>query len=178
MVYDQTDCWIGLKNGDPEALGYLYDHYADKLFEAALWITDNRELAKDAIQEMFIDLWNYRSSLGQVVHTQSYLIRVLQNILFKKLKTRSAATISLETAEVYDEERNAEEKWISDDTDRENLVRLSRACQQLTARQQTIIRMRFYEGLSYKQIAMQLGMNYQSVNNLVFRALINLRREI
>ena len=46
MVYNQTDCWKGLQNGDPDALGYLYDNYVDKLFAAACRLTDNRELAK------------------------------------------------------------------------------------------------------------------------------------
>lgn len=174
----RMNCWTGLQNGDPEALGHLYDQYADKLFEAASWITDNRELAKDALQEMFIDLWNYRNSLGKVIHTQSYLIKVLHNILFKKLKAQLPVTASLEIADRFADQQNAEEKWISDDTERENLLKLSRACQQLTARQQTIIKMRFYEGLSYKQIATRLSMNYQSVSNLVFRALINLRKEL
>ncbi|MBA4166151.1 MAG: sigma-70 family RNA polymerase sigma factor, partial [Chitinophagaceae bacterium] len=161
MVYNQTDCWKGLQNGDPEALGYLYDTYADKLFDAALWVTGNRELIKDSLQDVFIDIWNYRASLGNVTHTYSYLVKVLHNIIFKKLKASSAAPIFIEEEVVYNSQ-NAEEKWIAADMENENISRLKNACMQLTERQQTVIRLRYYDGLSYKQIAARLRMNYQS----------------
>jgi RNA polymerase sigma factor (sigma-70 family) len=177
MVYNQTDCWKGLQKGDPQALGYLYDTYADKLFEAASWITDNRELVKDSLQDVFVDIWNYRSTLGNVVHSQSYLVKVLHNIIYKKLKASSLTTACLHTSETFCEEYNAEERMISREIEIENALRLSRACQQLTERQQTVIQLRFYEGLSYKQIAARLRINYQSVNNLVFRTLISLKKE-
>ena len=74
-------------------------------------------------------------------------------------------------------DKNAEEQLIAEETGNENLMRLHRACTQLTERQQAVIRLRFHEGLSYKQIAARLRMNYQSVNNLVFRTLINIRKE-
>ena len=54
--------WKRLQQGDSEALGILYDKYIDKLFLIALRTTDNRELAKDAVQEVFIDIWNYRDT--------------------------------------------------------------------------------------------------------------------
>jgi RNA polymerase sigma factor (sigma-70 family) len=175
MVYNQTDCWKGLQNGDPDALGFLYDAYADKLFDAALWVTGNRELIKDSLQDVFIEIWNYRSSLSTVTHPQSYLIKVLHNIIFKKLKAASPILINGE--EIAYGALNAEEQLVADDTARENASRLKNACRRLTARQQTVIQLRYYEGLSYKQIATRLRMNYQSVNNLVFRTLTSLKKE-
>ena len=177
MVYNQTDCWKGLQNGDPDALGYLYDTYADKLFEAASWLTDNRELIKDSLQDVFVDIWNYRSSLGNVTHSQSYLIRVLHHIIFKKLKAGQLSTAIVEGDEIIYNGQNAEEKLIAEDIEKEDSVRLKRACSQLTERQQTVLQLRYHEGLSYKQIAARMCMNYQSVNNLVFRTLVSLRKE-
>jgi RNA polymerase sigma-70 factor (ECF subfamily) len=46
---------------------------------------------------------------------------------------------------------------------------------QLTTRQKLILRLHYYEGLSYEQIAEKLSMNYQSVNNLAFRTIRHLR---
>ena len=45
----------------------------------------------------------------------------------------------------------------------------------LTTRQKLILRLHYYEGLSYEQIADRLSMNYQSVNNLAFRTIRHLR---
>ncbi|MCW3116342.1 MAG: hypothetical protein JWM28_424, partial [Chitinophagaceae bacterium] len=87
--------WNRLKKGDSQALGYFYDKYVDRLFIAAMRITDNRDLAKDALQEVFIELWNYRNTLSDITHTHSYLVKVMRSILIKKLKKESLISHSL-----------------------------------------------------------------------------------
>jgi RNA polymerase sigma-70 factor (ECF subfamily) len=170
--------WTRLKQGDPEALGYLYDRYVDKLFLAASRITNNRELAKDALQEVFIELWNYRETLSDVNHSQSYLVKVLRSILLKKLKKESATSPFRAEESLVSSEQSVEDIIISSDTDREKKGKLHRALSNLTSRQKLILELRFYEGLSYEQIADRLSMNYQSVNNLAFRTILSLRRQM
>jgi len=170
--------WTRLKQGDPEALGYLYDRYVDKLFLAASRITNNRELAKDALQEVFIELWNYRETLSDVNHSQSYLVKVLRSILLKKLKKESATSPFRAEESLVSSEQSMEDIIISSDTDREKKSKLHRALSNLTSRQKLILELRFYEGLSYEQIADRLSMNYQSVNNLAFRTILSLRRQM
>jgi RNA polymerase sigma factor (sigma-70 family) len=167
--------WARLKKGDAEALGYLYDSYVDKLFLAALRITNNRELAKDAMQEVFIELWNYRESLGTINYSQGYLVKVLRNILVKKIK-REQLNGHMPAEELLAcPDANLEDILISSDTDKEKRKKLSRALSNLTSRQMLILKLHFYEGLSYEQIADRLSMNYQSVNNLAFRTILRLR---
>jgi RNA polymerase sigma-70 factor (ECF subfamily) len=55
---------------------------------------------------------------------------------------------------------------------------LNNALSNLTSRQKQVVRLRFFEGLTYEQIAAKLSMNYQSVNNLAFRAMLNLRNQM
>jgi RNA polymerase sigma-70 factor (ECF subfamily) len=170
--------WARLKQGDPEALGYLYDRYADKLFLAASRLTNNRELAKDALQEVFIELWNYRERLADVNHSQSYLVKVLRSILLKKLKKESILSPFTVEESLVSSEQSMEDVIISSDADREKKSKLHRALSNLTSRQKLILELRFYEGLSYEQIADRLSMNYQSVNNLAFRTILSLRRQM
>jgi RNA polymerase sigma factor (sigma-70 family) len=170
--------WTRLKMSDPEALGYFYDRYADGLFLVAMRITDNRELAKDALQEVFIECWNYRETLDVVRHSQSYLSKVLRNILVKKLKAQQVMG-HLRAAETLPcPEHNREDSLISLDIDKEKTHRLREALSNLTSRQALILKLHFYEGLSYEQIADKLSMNYQSVNNLAFRTIMRLRHHM
>jgi RNA polymerase sigma-70 factor (ECF subfamily) len=173
--HNQNDCWNRLKAGDPDALGYLYDTYADKLFISALRMTEDRELAKDSLQEVFIEIWNYRKTLGVIEHSQSYLLKVLRSILLKKLRKESYLSHLLTTDELLSTEKNREEMIISSDTETEDKNRLERAFSILTKRQKLILELRYYHGLTYDQIAEKLGMNYQSVNNLAFRTIRRLR---
>src|ERR1700744_3792577 len=160
------DCWDRLKKGDPAALGELYDAYVDKLFLVASGFTDQRELAKDAVQEVFVELWHYRESLGTIQYPLAYLAKVLRSILIKKQK-KEASTWYYPLEEVLLRRENShEESLMAADIDQEITARLTQAMSRLTTRQKLILRLHYYEGLSYEQIAEKLRMNYQSVNNL------------
>jgi RNA polymerase sigma-70 factor (ECF subfamily) len=173
-----TSYWARLKKGDPQALGYFYDTYADKIFVTALRMTPDRELAKDALQEVFIEIWNYRNTLGDVMHTQSYLIKVMRSILLKKLKKESQYSPHAVVDTLVSAEESIEEIIVSSDIDKEKKGRLKVALSNLTNRQKQVLEMRFNEGLSYEQIADKLSMNYQSVNNLAFRTIHRLRSQL
>ena len=170
--------WNRLKKGDVQALGYFYDRYIDRLFIAAMRVTDNRELAKDALQEVFIELWNYRNTLGDIAHSHSYLVKVMRSILLKKLKKENLISHTLVEESLVFSEQSMEEIIISSDIDKEKKTRLYRALSNLTNRQKLVLEMRFYQGLSYEQIADKLSMNYQSVNNLAFRTILRLRNQL
>ncbi len=174
-LIDPAACWGRLKNGDPAALGELYDGYVDKLFLAASSLTDNREMAKDALQEVFIELWNYRETIGDIRYPQAYLVKVLRSILIKKLKKENGKKYYPVEAALLYLEGNREDSIVSSDADKEMSLKLNHALSRLTSRQKLILRLHFYEGLSYEQIADQLSMNYQSVNNLAFRTIRHLR---
>lgn len=171
-------CWKELKQGNPEALGYLYDTYIDRLFHTAFKMTDNRELAKDALQEVFIEIWHYRNSIGEVNHSHSYLAKVLKSIILKKVKTKLVINVLSDNEQGIDFDDNIEQTIIQTDLAREQKSRLHKALSQLTARQKQVVQLRFFEGLTYEQIAVKLSMNYQSVNNLAFRAMLNLRKQM
>lgn len=170
-----AEYWIRLKNGDPEALGYFYNRYIDKLFHKAMQVTDDRELAKDALQEVFIQLWNYRESLSEVRYSFNYLEKVLKSVMLRKIK-REQHLISVPEIdqENWYEQENAD-TLVSAEVDKDSRTRLYRAFSTLTQRQREILELRFYQGMSYREIAIKLRMNYQSVNNLAFRTIVRLR---
>jgi RNA polymerase sigma factor (sigma-70 family) len=167
--------WNHLKNGDSQALGFLYDKYIDKLFNAASYFTDNRELAKDSVQEVFIEIWNYRHTISDIQYSQSYLIKVLRSIILKKLKKENSSQHYPLQESFVSPEQNIESILISRDADKEKKNRLKRAFTKLSARQKQVLELHFNEGLSYEQIAEKLSINYQSVNNLAFRTILRLR---
>lgn len=178
MFHNDAACWRELKEGNPDALGYLYDTYIDRLFSTAIKMTDNRELAKDALQEVFIEIWHYRNSIGDVNYSYSYLAKVLKSIILKKVKAKIVISALADSDHRADEEKNVEEALVLSDITREQTAMLNNALSNLTSRQKQVVKLRFFEGLTYEQIAAKLSMNYQSVNNLAFRAMLNLRKQM
>ncbi len=167
--------WNRLKNGDSQALGFLYDKYVDKLFAAAMHTTENRELAKDSVQEVFIEIWNYRHSISDIQYSQSYLTKVLRSIIFKKLKKENPAHHYQVQESLVSPEQTIENTLIAMEADKEKKISLKQALSKLSTRQKQVLQLHFEEGLSYEQIAKKLSINYQSVNNLAFRSILRLR---
>jgi len=167
--------WAKLRAGDPQALGFLYDKYVDKLFLKAMRLTNNRELAKDAVQEVFLEIWQYRNSISEIQYSQSYLSKVLLSVTLKKLKKENA-TVRTELEEFYvSDDLNIEHILVARDIEKDKARRLQTAIASLTQRQKLILQLHFTDGLSYEQIAEKLCINYQSVNNLAFRTIHQLR---
>ncbi|ULQ54149.1 RNA polymerase sigma factor [Flavihumibacter fluvii] len=167
--------WNNLKNGDPDALGYLYDKYVDKLFEKACRLTNNRELAKDAVQEVFLELWQYRMTLSDIQYSQGYLSKVLLSVTLKKMKKENS-TFHVKLDDFYiSEDLNIEGLIISRDLEKDTAKKLQKAISMLSKRQKQILQLHYTDGLSYEQIAEKLSINYQSVNNLAFRTIHQLR---
>lgn len=167
--------WNDLKNGDPAALGFLYDKYVDKLFATAYRLTKNRELARDAVQEVFLEIWQYRHSITEVQYSQSYLSKVLLSLALKKIKKEKLAVHKELEDSLVAPEPNIENLLVSRDLEQEKKTRLANAIAKLTDRQKQVLQLHYTDGLSYEQIAEKLSINYQSVNNLAFRTISQLR---
>lgn len=172
-----ADWWNNLKNDDPKALGHLYDAYVDKLFISAMHITDDRELAKDALQEVFIEIWHYRKTLGNITNSKAYLTKILGRLIYKKLRKARLFTID-EPSEAISPDLNAEDKLVASENSMEKHERLNIAISKLTKRQKLILELSFNQRFTYEQIADKLEMNYQSVNNLACRTIRRLREAI
>jgi RNA polymerase sigma-70 factor (ECF subfamily) len=70
---------------------------------------------------------------------------------------------------------SVETSIIGDEVSASQVDSLRQAIKALTVRQQEAIQLRYYQGFSNEQIANLMDLNYQSVNNLLHRALSRLK---
>lgn len=105
---------------------------------------------------------------------QFYLIRSLRNNLLKAVqkeaKQQKLANISLENLPQVDNENDNQFEL----EDR----KLKKALEQLPERQKTAIYFKYYQNLSNKAIAEILGVEYQSISNLLQRAIKSLKSKV
>ncbi len=64
---EETDVWKSLLKGDRRALGEIYTRYFDKLYNYGSKISHDAAITEDAIQDLFIELWNRRQNLNDQV---------------------------------------------------------------------------------------------------------------
>jgi RNA polymerase sigma-70 factor (ECF subfamily) len=155
-----------------DAFAAFYLRHVQPARTLAFRITKNVALADDALQESMLQVWrragafhpgNARAWLRQIVARES--IRVLQ-------RTRTQNDRAAESDSRPDESTLREEE-----TERQQLlVLLQRFIGELPGTERALVRLRFSEGLSQRQISAVMHMPQQTVSSRLKRALEFLRR--
>ncbi len=139
-------------------------------------LLSDQEMAADTTQDIFLKLWEQRSSLDEIVSPQAYVIRLARNRCLDKLK--SASERLRETGEKadwalqnrIDFSANPHEELIGKSVEK----RIEEWMNSLKEPQKSIFRLRHYEMLSNEETAQQLGLQESTVRSSLSR----LRKEV
>jgi RNA polymerase sigma factor (sigma-70 family) len=172
------DCWSRIQRDDKTGLEDLYAMFAHEMMAFGLSIVPDRNLVKDCIQELFIEIWRYRRNGTVVKNVKVYVFKALANKIKKELareKKRNAKDQEMAANALYFQ-NEAESGIIHIHQEENHNQRLSEAMSKLPARQMEVIRYVFFENLPNEQIAKLMGINVQSVYTLSWKAICNLRK--
>jgi len=174
---DLTLYWNKFLSGDDDALADVYERTYRNLFSFGSTLTQDSELVKDCIQDVFVWLLKQkRTQLASVKNISVYLLQALKNTLLDAFKKQNVYKKFIDS---YDMEEpidvSAEEQIITQESEKalQNLIKKYELA--LTKRQQEIIHYRFVEELTIEEIAALLGINYQSVANILQRSVKKIR---
>jgi len=169
--------WGSMAGGDKNAFLALYKSHYQALFSYGITLTANRELTKDCLQELFLEIWHKQSSLNkEIKNVRSYLFTWLRRKIFRELVLLSAKTCTDEMVGSFaTKELSYEELLIAFQQSEEKKEQLRNALKKLTKKQLEIIRMKFFENLSYAEIAAKTSLAPRTVYNLIYEAIRHLR---
>jgi RNA polymerase sigma factor (sigma-70 family) len=163
--------WEKFLSGDDKAYAHFYKKYVKELFAYGMHFTPDRELVKDCIQDVFVRIYSNRSTLNKTDHVKLYLFISLKNTLFNVFQ-KDKSSYHIDTVEpVFAVEYTIEERMIADEQEDERKEKMGRILDSLTPRQKEVIYYRYVEGMELKDICKLMDMNYQSVQNLIQRAI-------
>ncbi|VAW18494.1 hypothetical protein MNBD_BACTEROID01-2241 [hydrothermal vent metagenome] len=176
---DDQVLWKNIKAGGEPYFNLLFKRYYSDLYYYGIKIIPIPDFVKECIQEVFIRIWETRKSLGDVKNIKSYLIvSIRRMILSKKKDVKEKQAIEIGQIENYPflfiENEFVKQEEISDEV---RHVLLS-AINSLTIKQRELVMLFFYHGLSYTEISQVIGVNLQSVRNLMHRTLTKLRKSV
>lgn len=171
------ELWVKLCNGEIKALSALFNNNFDSLYNYGYRVVPNTDLVRDSIQEVFYNLWKYRNNLNQPDSVEAYLfISLRRQLLRKKEKIKRREDVN---KKYFSEEFDAllsYQVWQETlDLESEEKEDLKEAIADLTPRQREVIYLKYFEGLSTRELAEILQIRAQSIYNLVHDALENLR---
>lgn len=171
--------WSLLKEGDQNGLEQLYRLYLDDMYRFGFSICPDEDLVKDAIQEVFLDIWHYRENLVCPENGKFYLLRSLSNRIKRELGKKSKMVVGvLENFRISDlVESSFEDQLIGMENYKFDLNKLTRAFEKLSLKQREIIHLIFFENLSYQEVAKIMEINLRSTYTLAWKALSALKKE-
>lgn len=135
-------------------------------------------MVEDAIHDLFTELWNRNGRLPNLSNVKFYLFKALRNKLLKQIGYPRNLSLEELPEHAFPLTVSSETHLIKDEESIELRTRLQHALEQLTTHQREILYLKFNEGLSYAEIAEITQINYQSVVNIVYRAMNTLRNHM
>jgi RNA polymerase sigma-70 factor (ECF subfamily) len=135
-------------------------------------IVQDREVAKDVVQEVFIRFWNKHQSLPPDLEIKAYLHRAAINGALNHLKkTKRILQDSLESTEDIAEPQQTESILYTNDLKME----LTRTIDRLPPICRTVFLLSRFDEMPNNQIAKQLEISLKSVEKHITKALKSLR---
>ena len=176
-----SDLWGRFRQGDEDAFDELTKRRYRLLFNYATRFTKNTELIKDCIQDLFLELWYRRASLTETPYVTVYLVKSLRNNLLRKIRINnrldSSADIA-ESCERFTDNLTVETILISSESMTEREREIRSAINRLPKRQQEVIFLKFYEGMSNDEISKVMEIERQTVANFLYRAISQLKNDL
>jgi RNA polymerase sigma-70 factor (ECF subfamily) len=84
--------WLALMGGDQEGLSELFCTSYPMLFNYGYKIVPHEAFVKDAIQELFLTLWEKRGAINKAESVKAYLFSSLRRIILRRLEKREHRT--------------------------------------------------------------------------------------
>jgi RNA polymerase sigma factor (sigma-70 family) len=167
------DLWRRFKAGDQQVFSYLYRQYIQALYNYGMKVTDDTVLVEDSIQELFIYLWKTRENLSDTDSIKFYLFKSLrrrlissQEQILRQTKKNVVVTKDREVSEF-----SHEQMLVSRQAETEQQEKLTHSLNALTKRQREAILLKFYDNLSFQEVAEVMSLNIKSTYNLVSKAI-------
>jgi RNA polymerase sigma factor (sigma-70 family) len=167
---DDDNLWSKFKQGDGDAFTSLYNKYITKLYNYGLRICPDNSLIEDSLHDLFVELWKNRAGIGQTTSVKAYLYRGLKNRLIKNIqKERKLSHTACD--DTFEIAFSIESAVIAEETSAEQRRNLLKAINDLSPRQKEALTLRFFDELSYHEIASVMVLPVKSVYMLIYRAI-------
>jgi RNA polymerase sigma factor (sigma-70 family) len=152
----------------------LYERYAQRIFGYCLHRLGSREEAEDAVQTTFLNAFRGLSR-GVVPESEAaWLFKIAENVCL----SRHRASFRRRRVEAPADLRAVEETVAAPARPDEELIPLEDALADMPEAQRRALLLREWQGLSYREIAAELGVSQSAVETLIFRARRSLARRL
>lgn len=167
--------------GNNSAFDVLLDRYEQRIFSYISFIVHNQEVAEDIFQETFMKaiITIQQGRYTENGRFQAWLTRIAHNLIidfFRQCKNENCVSNDDVEYDLFNDvklsETTIEMKMVKDQT----LDDVRLLVENLPQNQKEVVYMRYYQELSFKEIAEATGVSINTALGRMRYALLNLRR--
>lgn len=167
--------------GNNEAFDILLNRYKDRLYAYIYYTVRNEELAEDIFQETFTKaiVTIQQGRYNENGKFPAWLTRIAHNLIidcFRQEKQENLVSCDEEERKLLNNIRLSEGTVESEIVNHQILSDVRRLIKHLPDEQREVVHMRFYQDLSFKEIAEMTGVSINTSLGRMRYAILNLRR--
>lgn len=169
--------WQDFLAGEVRAFEKLMSDNFRLLFRYGSKFSKDRELVKDAIQDLFLILWEKRDNLNPNAAVKPYLMASLRRLMHRQVSSRTwvGGEALQEEDDYFDIEFSVEDDYIRNEATHSRAHHLQQLINALPRRQKEVVYLKFFQELSREQIAEVMAVSPQTVSNLLQIAIRHLK---
>ena len=153
----------------------MFDLFWEKMFTHAFYMVMDEHIAKDIVQDIWLDIWNRRETI-KIQDFEAYIYKAVRNNCYKHFRSNKMNHIQLEAVKPLSLSSDSSTEKLHNLEEMEVLI--DRTLEQLPKRCKQIFKLSRYNLLANEQIAKELGISKRSVENQLSLALKAIRSNI
>ena len=172
----EAEIVVRVLKGDRKAYALLVDEYKNPIYNLAYRMTNNLHDAEDLAQETFIRAYQNLSRYDQnrIFFTWLYTIGI--NLIRNHLKKNDRRSEPLTDVHIASASRAQEKQTAEENTQfEEKMLQLEKSLQKLPVDVRETIVLKYYQGLTFEEVAVVMGMSVSAIKMRIYRGLEQLR---
>ena len=154
--------------GDEGAFRQLFDLYKERFYAVVLKMTGSDEIAKDIVQDTFMNIWDKRETMADVDNPSAYFFTAVYRRVYHHYRKVAQEKKLLQEASPINALVNTTEEMI---LAHESNELISEALAKLPPQQQLVFKLSRQDGLSREDVARQLQISPNTVRNHLAQAI-------
>lgn len=177
---DYTALWNSFIGGNDDAFYQLYKLCYPELLGFGSRQYSDKERVKDVINQTFVYFWEKRANLRLLEMARPYIYTSFIRKLSASFDNKGQTVVPIEylPSEVQDAQPSPESLLIYRHHNEALRDRISKAIAKLSARKRELVMLKYYEGLSYKEICRRTGLSERTAYNKLHEAVKALKEDL
>lgn len=162
-----------IKKRDERAFSAIYRKYHPYLFSLALKYLKNNPMAEDAVQHVFVKLWETTVNINIEVNLKNYLYTMTKNYILNKIRDQKEVV----SIHYMNAQCEVEADSFLDEIEKKQMHQLLRkGIDELPEQKREVCKLKMEENISNQEIADRMGISINTVKSHYQESVKMLRR--